>query len=239
MRTFASLLLFIALLAGHASAGDRSVLFRENFRDLRNWRDLFFPKISSHSTYTVDRCEGSTCLKTESHASASALVQETAFSVHEYPRARWRWKVGNIYRNGNARTKAGDDYPIRIYVMFEYRPEQAGVLERMQYGLAKRLYGQYPPHSSLNYVWANKPDKARILGSPYTDRAKMVLLEQGASHVGIWQDEDVDILADYREAFGTDPPGRARIAVMNDSDNTGESSVSWLQYIEVYREKQQ
>jgi hypothetical protein len=47
-------------------------------------------------------------------------------------------------------------------------------------------------------------------------------------------DEEIDILTDYQRAFGTKPPARARIAIMNDSDNTGESSVSWMDHIEVY-----
>ena len=53
--------------------------------------------------------------------------------------------------------------------------------------------------------------------------------------VGTWQDEQVDIVKDYREAFRSDPPAKARIAVMNDSDNTGESAVSWVEYIEVFK----
>jgi hypothetical protein len=37
------------------------------------------------------------------------------------------------------------------------------------------------------------------------------------------------------KAFGIKPPARARIAVMNDSDNTGESSISSMEHIEVFR----
>ena len=58
--------------------------------------------------------------------------------MYEYLRIRWQWKITNVYAKGNARTKSGDDYPIRIYVMFEYDPDNAGLLDRMKYGLAKR-----------------------------------------------------------------------------------------------------
>jgi hypothetical protein len=237
MKTAFSLLLALGIFLGSVRAADRAVLFREEFRDLRNWQDLFFPGISSHSSYTVDACSGSPCLKAESNASASALIHTSSFDVRAYPRARWRWKIENIYRKGDARKKAGDDYPLRIYILFEYRPEQAGGWERVQYALARALYGQYPPHSSLSYVWANREEGSRVLASPYTDRARMVLLQEGASRAGTWQDEEVDLLADYRAAFGADPPERARVAIMNDSDDTGERSVSWLEYIEVYGEK--
>jgi hypothetical protein len=63
----------------------------------------------------------------------------------------------------------------------------------------------------------------------------MVLLEKGPTKAGTWVDEEIDILADYQKAFKSKPPARARIAIMNDSDNTGESSVSYLEYIDVYK----
>ena len=231
----AFLLLPLSAAAEGDTASDNSFLFREHFQDLSTWQEFHFPKITRHSTYTIERENGTTCLRTESHASASAIVHKTTFNVHEYPRARWRWKVKNVYAKGNARTKKGDDYPIRIYVMFEYRPDTAGAWERFAYGMARRLYGRYPPHSSLSYVCASRDEGARILNSPYTERAKMILLRKGPARAGVWQEEEVDLLDDYRKAFGSDPPERARIAVMNDSDDTGESSVSWLASLEVFR----
>ena len=74
-----------------------------------------------------------------------------------------------------------------------------------------------------------------IIVSPYTDRAMMVLLQKGAKNAGTWQDQEVNIVDDYQKAFGSKPPIRARIAIMNDSDNTGERSISWMEYIEVFR----
>jgi hypothetical protein len=48
-------------------------------------------------------------------------------------------------------------------------------------------------------------------------------------------EEEANILEDYTKAFGAAPPAIASIAIMNDSDNTGESSVSYVDYIEVYK----
>ncbi|HTG01054.1 MAG TPA: DUF3047 domain-containing protein [Nitrospirota bacterium] len=216
-------------------AGERTVLFHEDFQTLDNWRPFYFPKIEKHSVYSIVHQDGRTVLKAESNASASAMVFKESYSVYEYPMVRWRWKVDNVYAKGLSGVKAGDDYPMRVYIMFEYDPEQAGAFERLEYGIAKKIYGYYPPQSSINYVWANKEEGERIVTSPYTDRAKMVLLQRGKKNVGVWQDELVDVLADYEKAFGTKPPVRARIAIMNDSDNTGEQSVSYMEFIEVFR----
>jgi len=228
------LALFLVLaLAAVVVAQERTVLFREDFATLDNWKPFFFPKIKSHSTYTIEHDGDAHVLRTESNASASAIVYKDAFNVHEFPKVRWRWKVKNVYAKADPRSKEGDDYPIRVYVMFEYDPAKAGAMERITYGFAKALYGEYPPHSSLSYVWSSREEPGTFVVSPYTNKAMMVLLEKGASKAGTWVDEEIDIPADYRKAFAKEPPARARIAIMNDSDNTGERSVSWVAFIEV------
>ena len=234
---FAQMLAFLmmTLLSPAAGAQEKAVLFHEDFNTLDNWTPLTFPKIKNHTAYTIERVGDRHYLKAESNASASAIVYKHSFNVYDYSGMRWRWKVSNVYVKGDPRTREGDDYPIRVYVMFEYDPGTAGTFEKLKYGLAKKLYGEYPPHSSLGYVWANREDLETIVTSPYTAKAKMIFLEKGASKIRTWRDEEVDILADYQKAFGVKPPPRARIAVMNDSDDTGESSTSYMEFIEVFK----
>jgi hypothetical protein len=234
LRLFLFLLVFF-FVSSPSAADDRPVLFREDFSTLDNWKPFFFPKIKSHSTYSIERDGDKHVLRTESNASASAIVYKDAFVVSDFPKVKWRWKIRNVYTKADARSKDGDDYPIRVYIMFEYDPEKAGTLDHIKYGIAKSLYGEYPPHSSLSYVWSSKDDPETFLVSPYTDKAMMVLLEKGPAKAGVWVDEGIDILVDYQKAFKTKPPARARIAIMNDSDNTGESSVSYIEYLEVFK----
>ncbi|MBI5075924.1 MAG: DUF3047 domain-containing protein [Nitrospirae bacterium] len=229
------LFLLSVLCIAAASAETRSVFLREDFNDLENWRPLFFPKIKQHSRYTIVKDGPDSLLKAESNASASGIIYKKEFSVYDYPKVRWRWKVSNIYAKGDERSKSGDDYPIRIYIIFKYDPDAAAFGQMIKYGLAKRIYGEYPPHSSLNYIWANRKHAERIITNAYADEAKMILLEAGPEKAGRWLEEEIDILDDYQKAFGTKPPALASIAIMNDSDNTGESSESFVDYIEVFR----
>jgi hypothetical protein len=217
-----------------AYAEDNNIFLREEFNDLEDWDPLHFDKIKEHSVYTIVEEEGS-YLRAESNASASGIVYAREFNVYEYPKVRWRWKVSNVYEKGDARKKSGDDYPMRIYIMFKYDPETASFGKKIKYGIAKQLYGKYPPHSSLNYIWANRIHEERVIPNSYTSAAMMVLLQYGGENAGKWIEQDVDVLEDYRKVFGADPPEVASIAVMNDSDNTKESSVSYLDYIEVYK----
>jgi hypothetical protein len=141
--------------------------------------------------------------------------------------------VSNIYQKGDEKKKSGDDYPLRIYVVFKYDSRKASVLEKAQYSAAKLIYGEYPPHSSINYIWANKTYPERIVPTPYTAKAQMILLQKGAGLAGQWVKEEVNALKDYREAFGSDPPAVAALAIMADADNTGEKALGFVDYIEV------
>lgn len=231
-------LVLLSILGGAISySQEQKVLFREDFNDLNSWESFYFPRIKKHTSYTIVSDGTNSYLKTSSNASASAILYKKEFSVYDFPFIMWRWKVENLYEKGNAKTKAGDDYPIRIYISFKYNPKEAGFFERLKYKSAKLLYGQYPPHSSLNYIWANKEHKEQIIENSYTDKSKMVVLQEGILNVGKWQTHEVNIIEDYERVFASRPPNVARIAIMNDSDNTGERSISYMDYIEVYKKE--
>jgi len=231
-----TVILFLLSVVSALAAGPE-VLFRENFDSLGQWESLTFPKIKAHSSYTLAYEGGKSILKAESHASASAIVYRRTFNIYENPRIRWRWKVTQLSDQGNPKEKSGDDYPIRVYVLFQHDPTRASLGERLVYNASKLIYGKYPPHSTLNYVWAGRDVSERIIVSPYTEKARIVILERGREKAARWVEESVNVLEDYRKAFGKDPPMMAGLAVMSDSDNTGENAVAYLDYIEVWKDK--
>ncbi len=206
---------------------------REEFATLDNWEPLTFPKVEEHTKYSIIEIEGGTAVKGEANASASGLVHKETFNPYETPVLRFRWRADNVLEKGDARRKSGDDYPIRVYVFFPYDPDAVGWRMRAQYGIARRIFGEYPPHSALNYIWANRKHDKRILESPYTSRSQMVILQAGKERLGEWIEEEVNILDDYRKAFGEDPPKKGRLAIMSDADDTGEKAVGYIDWIEL------
>lgn len=220
-------------LVGQESGSDDTILLKEDFRDLDQWRDFQFENITQYSEYSTQMLDSLTVLKASSDSSASGLLFNQKFNVYEYPVLRWRWRPENVYEKGNAREKSGDDYPVRIYVNFQYDPSKASLVMKAKYRAAKMIYGQFPPHSGLNYIWANREHEDRIITNPFQSRAQMIILESGADHAGEWRTEQVNILEDYEAAFGEAPPDTASLGIMNDSDNTGEQSVSYIDFIEI------
>lgn len=196
------------------------------------WEALTFKKIESHTRYAWDPEERA--LHAVSDSAASGLIHRLERDPAGTPILRWRWKVTGPVAGGDARTKEGDDYAARIYVTFQYDPEKASRGMRFKYGLAKRLYGEYPPHAGINYIWANKLPKGEAVPNAYTDRVRMIAVRSGAGEAGRWLAEERDILADYRKLFGEEPPPLAGVAVMTDTDNTGGRAEAWYAGIGLY-----
>ena len=137
-------------------------MFYEDFHTLEQWKPFYFSNVKKHTIYTTVTNGNEHYLRADSNNSASALIHKEAFNIYEYPGSQWEWKISNVYKKADPMTKSGDDYPVRIYFLFKYDPEQASFFEKLKYGFLKKIYGEYPPQSSLNYVWANRENADTI-----------------------------------------------------------------------------
>ena len=192
----------------------------------KDWEELNFEKISRHTQYKLVEDEGTIVVEAKSHASASGLVRKMKVDIQEYPIIQWRWKVSNVIQNSDVRRKDGDDYAARIYITFEYDPKKVGFLRKTKYKVGKLLLGDIPI-SAINYIWESKTPVGTIVDNAYTDFAKMIVVESGKEKVGQWVLEERNLYEDYIKAFNEDPPLINGIAIMTDTDNTGEIATAY------------
>jgi hypothetical protein len=142
-------------------------------------------------------------------------------------------------KKGDARRKEGDDYPARIYITFEYDPSKLGFFEKAIYEIARLRYGQYPPLGAINYIWESKTPIGMMVLNPYTDRVFMIVVETGEAKLNQWVSEECNIYEDYKKAFGQEPPMISGVAIMTDTDNTGEIATAYYGDIILRRTKSQ
>lgn len=191
------------------------------------WEPLEFPKIEQHSQYELVREDGTQVVKATTSGGASGLIARLNVKPENSRMLSWRWKVSNVFEKGDAREKSGDDYPARIYVAFEFQPDKAGFFERAKRKTVELLFGEELPGNALNYIWANTLPVGEFIANPYTDKTVMVAVNSGSKNVGKWVSIERNLVADYRQAFGENPPPIRGIAIMSDSDNTGEQARAW------------
>ena len=191
------------------------------------WKPLTFKKIEKHTVYTVVKDGDTVSVKAVSEASSSGLTREIRINLKEYPIVQWRWKIANVLKNGDVSKKEGDDYPARIYITFEYDAGKVGFFKKAQYEAVKLLYGQYPPLGAINYIWESKAPKGTVVHNPFTDQVKMIVVESGAAGLNQWVSEERNVYEDYKKAFGGEPPMISGVAIMTDTDNTGETATAY------------
>jgi hypothetical protein len=213
MRTFLLIIAALSLSALVSADADRISFGSFAKSGLEGWETKTF---KGETDYRIVEDDGQKVLQAKSQAAASGLVFETEYEPTVYPVLSWRWKIDHILTKGDSRTRSGDDYAARIYVVFPH--------------------WFFPMTRTINYIWANRLPKGSSQLSPFTSNAMMIAVESGDEKAGQWISVRRNIIEDYRRAFGEDPPNVGVIAIMTDTDQTGESAIAWYSDIEARRQ---
>ncbi|HJU06792.1 MAG TPA: DUF3047 domain-containing protein [Nitrospiraceae bacterium] len=209
----------------------------ENGELPEGWKPLTFKKIERHTEYRLVKDQDKVVIRAISEASSSGLTREITIDPKAYPIVRWRWKVGNLIKTSDVTTKKGDDYAARLYITFAYDSTKVGMMEKAKFEAARILYGRYPPSGAINYIWASREPKGLVVPNPYTDRAMMIVVESGSDGLNTWITEERNVYTDYKQAFKEEPPRISGVAIMTDTDNTGETATAYYGDITFQRER--
>jgi hypothetical protein len=201
----------------------------------RDWNPWILKNVRHHSAYTVVQDDG-TVIEARADDSASGLMRNISIDPCEYPIMQWRWKVANIIEGADVAQKEHNDSPARVYIAFAYDLQRVGLVERLKYAVARRLYSQSLPLRAISYTWGNRTPKESIVPMPYTRWFSQIVLENAGSPVNKWITEQRDVLEDYRKAFGEEPGEVTGVAIMTNTDNMGGQATAWYGDI-VFKEK--
>ncbi len=194
------------------SSGPEQHIGRFSAGDLSGWKEetVWGAKKSS---YSFIKENGKTVLMGTSVNTASGLLHKVTIDPKSYPIVSWSWKIDHTVKNGNERTKKGHDFAARLYVVFP-----RGLFSRTR---------------AIEYVWGNVMTKGETLRSPYSNNAVMIAVNSGNELAGKWVMNRRNYADDYRTAFGEEAPKVGAIAIMTDSNDTGESAVGYYGDIDV------
>ena len=187
------------------------------------WKLVTLAKIKRQTRYSLVRDADTTVLRADAEASMASVMHPLNFDPRDHPVVEWRWKITHLLRKSNLATKAGDDFPARFYVLFDYDIARLPFATRTKIRVARALFGEEVPLAVLCYVWDGKSIQGATAWSAYTDRVRVIVAQSGDAQVNQWVTLRRNIVDDFRAAFGEDPPRVSGVAVATDTDNTGES----------------
>ena len=168
------------------------------------WTHQSFGTATHYETVTVD---GVPAIRAIGRESASGLYRDTPYRVEEHPWLEWTWRVDQLQRTADIRVKSREDFAAAIFLIF---------------GRLSIVNWEVP---TLAYVWtSDRLPVAAVVDSPHhPDSVRSVVVRSGRGHLGQWMRERRNVLQDFREAFGQEPPDTVEIvALFTDNDQTGE-----------------
>ncbi len=192
-------------------AAENIVIGRFADGDLSGWQEKVFKE---KTAYNLIEKNGTTVLKAESNASASGLFREQAIDLRQTPCLQWRWKVEDVLSGLDETSKAGDDYAARVYVVVSIGP----------------MFWQT---RAISYVWSNTQPQGRDWPNAYTNKAHMLAVQSHLENVGMWVQERRDVRADFKTYFDLDVSEAQAIALMTDTDDSGQSATAYYGDIEL------
>jgi hypothetical protein len=188
------------------------------------WKPMLLPKIKAHTQYDLIDDGGAKVLSARANASMSGLSREVNIDPQQTPIIEFRFKVEELPKDADIKTKAGDDFAARIYLLFDYDINKLGFGDRTKIRIGRSLYGNALPTAALNYVWDTQYPVGQIIPNAYTDRVRAVVVESGAAKLGQWVTVRRNVAEDFKHAFGDEAPRIIGIAIATDADNTGSSA---------------
>ena len=175
---------------------------------LEGWEEQTFKRVPP-THYDLVQEDGRQVLHARSAQGASGRVFKQDLDVEARPMLSWSWKVNQMFAKPmDEQTREGDDYVLRVYVVFRTR------------------WNQIKPNT-LVYVWSRNPDAEPGYVSPYTDLARMIPVNRGEQGLGEWQSHRRNVQDDIQTWFGEKIKKILAIAVMTDGDSSGQNAEAW------------
>lgn len=202
------LLLCLTLLPGFATAGPISFD--------GSWKDVTFRRYDP-TTYT--KRGGS--LAISGTGTSSMIYKILSDADRDAMRAAWTWSAGKTVPATDLSQKGGEDRNLALYFVFTDPSTAKKITPSSR---PSRLLGR--KSRILVYAWGDNRSRGTVVRNPYdASRGAIYLLRP--SGTGSF-DENRDLAADYKAAFGEDPGKLVGVAIAADSDDTGSELSSTL-----------
>jgi hypothetical protein len=181
--------------------------------------------------FAAERIDGRDALRLQADVSYGNLVHDLPARPPPH-RLRWSWRVERPNPSADLTVKAGDDAAAKVCLTFDLPLERVPFVERQRLRLARSRTGLALPAATLCWVWGRAEAPGSLLPNAYTRRVRFIVLRGQGNAPGRWFDEERDVEADLRRAFGDEIvagmplPPLVGVLVAADADNTGASTLA-------------
>ncbi len=202
MPVILSLIAFLLLL-NNAVAREPIELGKFSRGDVTGWKQESFV---GETSYELTEADSGMALKASSDGTASAFYFQRKVDLTETPILNWSWQKLQTLDPGDEKTKPGDDFVARVYVI-----KDGGLF--------------FWNTLAINYVWSYQHAKDEVWDNPFAGNNAQMLAQRDRSDAEqTWFRERRNVAEDFARLHGKTLDHIDGIAIMTDSDNSGKSA---------------
>ncbi len=182
-----------------------------------DWRDKDEDK---PKPYRVEGAEGRRYLAARDTGSSVILGKKVQWNPLEYPILTWCWRVNALPPGGDERFDSTNDSAAGLYMI--YTTTWLAVPRQ------------------IKYVWSSTLEEGSSGRRNKVARPFFVVMESGDENLGRWTFEQVDLVADHRRFYETNPPERTMgLAILTDANSTRSYAEAYYAGLRVWTREAQ
>ena len=162
--------------------------------------------------YSLGSNENGNYLKAVADNAASGLGKKLTINLNSTPFINITWKVEKDLKGINEKSKKGHDYAARLFVI-------------------KKTGATALSNRAINYVFSSNNNIGDNWPSPYTKKSIDNVLSTTNENFNEWVTVKANVKKDFKKFHDLDVNELDGIAIMADTDNSQNKSVSYYQNI--------
>ena len=164
------------------------------------------------TTYSVGSNENGNYLKAIADNAASGLGKEIKIDLNKTPFINITWKIEKDIPGIDETAKKGHDFAARVFVI-------------------KKTGATALSNRAVNYVFSSNQDIGNNSPSPYTKKSVDNVLATTKTNLNEWVTVKANVKEDFKKFHNLDVNELDGIAIMSDTDNSKQKSITYYQNI--------
>ena len=164
------------------------------------------------TAYSVGSNENGNYLKAIADNAASGLGKEIKIDLNKTPFINITWKIEKDIPGIDETAKKGHDFAARVFVI-------------------KKTGATALSNRAINYVFSSNQDIGSNSRSPYTKKSIDNVLATTKTNLNEWVTVKANVKEDFKKFHNLDVNELDGIAIMSDTDNSKQKSITYYQNI--------
>jgi Protein of unknown function (DUF3047) len=192
------------------------------------WEPYVIRRNLKRTQYRTVEHDGQTVLHARAEAAALGLQTQVHVNPRETPWFSWSWRVDTVHTQATVTDDDAEDTPARIVLAFEGDVSKLPLRERIFFEQVELFTGNKLPYATLAYAWDGQAAVGQVVPYVRSKRLQNYVVESGTASAGTWRHYERNVLEDFKQVFGEDPPGIIRsVGVLTDSDDLRNTAEAW------------